>query len=232
MLLLRMMAEQIAIHRADPNLDDRDDALALMIRARDEDGEPLSHQELCDQLITLLAAGNESTAVALAWSLERLSRNPETLHRLTSELDEGRGRYLDAVIKETLRTRPPVLDAVRTATEDITLGGYLIPKGTLVSAGFTVTHNLSDVWSDPECFRPERFLDDRPVAYSYTPFGGGIRRCIGASFGELEMRIVLEETLRRFRVQPAPGPEEKIRLHGLTLVPSRGAQVVLQPRDP
>lgn len=232
MRLLRMMGEQIAIHRADPNLDDRDDALALMIRARDENGDSLSHQELCDQLLTLLAAGNESTAVALAWSLERLSRNPEALDRLTNELDEGGERYLNAVIKETLRTRPPVLDAVRTATEDVTFRGYLIPRGTLVSAAFTVTHNLSDVWSDPESFRPERFLEDQPVPYSYTPFGGGVHRCIGASFGELEMRVVLQEMLRRFRVQRAPGPAEKLRLHGLTLVPSGGAQVVLQRRQP
>lgn len=230
MFLLRLMTEQIAIHRADPLLDDREDALALMIRARDENGEPLSHQELCDQLVTLLAAGNESTAVALAWALERLSRNPQALDRLTSELDEGTDGYLKAVIKETLRTRPPVLDAVRTATRDTPIGGYLIPRGTLVSAAFTVTHNLPEVWSDPDSFRPERFLDRSPLAYSYTPFGGGVHRCLGASFGELEMRVVLEETLRRFRVVSAPGPEEKIRLHGLTLVPSRGAQVVLQPR--
>lgn len=231
LLLLRMMTEQIAIHRADPNLDERDDALALMIRARDENGEALSHQELCDQLLTLLAAGNESTAVALAWSLERLSRNPQALERLAAELDEGEDRYLDAVIKETLRTRPPVLDAVRTVTKDVMLGDYPIRKGTMVSAAFTVTHNLPDVWSDPDSFRPERFLDGRSLAYSYTPFGGGVRRCIGASLGELEMRIVLEETLRRFRVEPAPGPEEKIRLHGLTLVPAGGAQVVLQRRS-
>ena len=202
-----------------------------MIQARDKNGEALSHQELCDQLITLLAAGHESTAVGLAWSLERLSRNPGVMHRLTSELDEGDDRYLDAVIKETLRTRPPVLDAVRTATEEITLGGYVIPKGTLISTGFSVTHNLQDVWSDPGRFRPERFLDERPVPYSHTPFGGGVHRCIGAPLGELEMRIVLEEILRRFRIQPAPGPEEKIRLHGLTLVPSREAQVLLQPRN-
>lgn len=232
MRLLRMMAEQIAIHRADPHLERRDDALAMMIQARDDDGHPLSQQELCDQLLTLLAAGNESTAVALAWALERLSRNPEALDRLTSELDEGGEQYLDAVVKETLRTRPPVLDAVRTATEDVTLGDFRIRKGTMVSAAFTVTHNLPDLWSDPGAFRPERFLDSRPVAYSYSPFGGGVRRCIGASLGELEMRIVLAETLRQFRVQPVPGPEEKIRLHGLTLVPSRGAQVVLQRRSP
>ncbi|HEX6152310.1 MAG TPA: cytochrome P450 [Solirubrobacterales bacterium] len=230
LLLLRMLTTQIEIHRADPDLEDRDDALSLMIRARDENGQPLSHQELCDQLLTLLAAGNESTAVALAWAIERLSRNPESLDRLMSELVEGKDRYLDAVINETLRTRPPVLDAVRTATEDIEFGEYLIPKGTLISAAFTVTHTLRDVWSDPHTFRPERFLEGQSVPYSHVPFGGGVHRCLGASFGELEMRIVIKELLRRFRIEAAPGPEEKIRLHGLTLVPARGAQVILQPR--
>jgi cytochrome P450 len=228
--LLKILGEQIESHRADPNLGDRDDALALMIQARDEHGQPLSDQELCDQLLTLLAAGNESTAVALAWSLERLSRAPAALKRLVGELDEGQEGYLNAVIKETLRTRAPVLDAIRTATDEIQLGGYLIPKGTLVVAGFTATHHSKEIWGDPLVFRPERFLEDSIPPYSLTPFGGGVRRCLGASLGELEMRVVLKDILSRFELLPAPGREEKIKLVGLTLVPARGARVILQPR--
>jgi cytochrome P450 family 135 len=229
-MLLRMMREQIQIHRADPTLEDRDDALALMIRARDNEGNALGDEELCDQLLTLLAAGNESTAVALAWALERLSRAPAALERLTAELEEGREEYLDAVIKETLRTRAPVLDAIRTTTEEIELGGYRIPLGTMVISGFTVTHHSQEVWGDPFVFRPERFIEGDVHPYAFTPFGGGVRRCLGASLGELEMRIVLKEMLARYRVSPAPGPDEKIKLVGLTLVPAKGARIILEPR--
>jgi cytochrome P450 len=228
--LLQMMAEQIAIHRADPRLEERDDALALMIRATDENGDTLSDEELRDQLLTLLAAGNESTAVALAWALERLSRTPAALERLVAELDEGREEYLNAVVKETLRMRAPVLDAIRTATEEIEIGGYRIPQGTMVIAAFTVTHHYADIWGDPLAFRPERFLEGRIEPYSHTPFGGGVRRCIGASLGELEMRVVLKEMLAKFELSAAPGPEERIQLVGLTLVPARGARVILRSR--
>jgi cytochrome P450 len=226
----RLFHEQIIVNRADPHLDERDDVLSLMMRSRDENGETLSDAELHHQLMTILGAGHESTAVALAWAVERISRNPSVKERLVAELEEGRETYLDAVVKETLRMRPPVLDAIRTATEEIELGGYRIPPGTLVSVGFTVSHRSPELWDDPLAFRPERFLEGRPTPYAYTPFGGGNRRCPGASLGEHEMRVVLTELLRQYDVTAAPGPEETMKLLALTLVPSRDAQVVLARR--
>lgn len=226
----RMLAEQIALHRSDPRIEERDDVLAAMVRARDDEGEALSERELRDQLLTLLGAGHESTAVALTWAVERLSRNTSVQDRLRTELDEGREEYLDAFVKETLRTRPPVLDVIRTVTDELVLGGYKIPPGTLVTGALTVTHRSSELWGDPHVFRPDRFLERQPARLAYIPFGGGNRRCPGASLGQLEMRLVLKEFLRRFHVDPAPGPEERIKLVLATLVPSDDGKVVLRPR--
>jgi cytochrome P450 len=227
----QMLGEQIELHRADSRLDDRDDVLAAMLRATDGQGQPLDERELRDQLLTLLGAGHESSTLALTWAVERLSRNPATQDRLIAELDEGKEEYLLAFIKESLRTRPPVLDVIRTLTRDLVLSGYRIPAGTLVTGALTVAHRSSKIWGDPHVFRPERFLDERPPHLAYLPFGGGVRRCPGASLGQLEMRLVLKALLRRFRVSPAPGPEEKIRLTtAAVLAPSNDGQVILQPR--
>ncbi len=251
----RLLGEQIAARRAQlaaGEAGERDDVLSLLVAARDEDGEPLTDAELRDQLLTLLVAGHETTATGLSWAVERLSRTPAVRARLLAELDgqvgdaagDGDGRpadaasaagaagaaYLDAVVRETLRTRPPVIDAVRTTTQDVELGGHAIPAGTIVSAMFTITHRRPELWSDPLAFRPERFLDGRPQPYAFTPFGGGIRRCIGAALADLEMKVVLRTLLERFEPLPAPGREEAIRLTGITLTPARGARVVLAPR--
>lgn len=222
---------QIARRRADPSHGERDDVLSRLVAARDERGEPLSDDELRDQLIALAMAGHETTANALTWSLERLSRTPHARERLAAELADGRTEYLDAVVSETLRTRPPVIDAVRTATSEIELGGYRIGSGTVVSALLTAMHRRGDLWEDPLAFRPERFLAGRPAPYSYMPFGGGIRHCIGASLSLVEMRTVLRTALRMLDVAPAPNREERMRLTGITLTPSKGGRVVLRRRD-
>jgi cytochrome P450 len=193
---------------------DGEDVLSMMLRSDDD-------TNVRDELMGLLIAGHETTATGLAWAFERLSRTPGTQERLDDPA------YLNAVVDETLRTRPPVIDAVRTATQDTTLGGRPVPEGTLVSAMFCITHRRADVWPDPLSFKPERFLDGKRAPYAYTPFGGGIRRCIGASLATLEMRTVLATAAQRFRIAPAPGPEERMRLSSVTLIPSRGGQVVL-----
>jgi cytochrome P450 len=181
----------------------------------------------------LLIAGHETTATGLAWAAERLARTPDAQRRLAAELEDGdRPAYLDAVIHETLRSRPPVIDAVRTALNDTELGGHRIEAGTIVSAMFSVTHRRADTWEEPLAFRPERFLDGRPAPYSFTPFGGGIRRCLGAALANVEMRLVLSVLLRRFRLLSASDRDEPIRLAGITLIPARGATVILQRSQP
>jgi cytochrome P450 len=224
-----LITQVIAGRRADPGREQRDDVLSLLMSARDEDGRALSDRELRDELMGLLIAGHETTATGLAWAAERLARTPASQERLAGELAESdKPAYLDAVINETLRLRPPVIDAVRTAVDDTELGGYRVARGTIVSAMFTVTHRRADIWPEPLAFRPERFLDGRPAPYSFTPFGGGIRRCLGATLANFEMRIVLGVLLRRFRLT-ATGGDEPIRLAGITLIPASGAVVTLEP---
>jgi cytochrome P450 len=225
-----LVHEQIARRRADPSHAARDDVLSRLVRARDAHGDPLGDGEVRDQLLALLMAGHETTANALTWAFERLSRTPHARERLAAELAAGETRYLDAVVSETLRTRPSVIDAVRTATSELELGGHPIPPGTVVSAMLTAMHRRRDLWEDPLAFRPERFLDGRPAPYSYAPFGGGIRHCIGASLSLVEMRTVLRTAVERFEIAPAPNREERMRLTGITLTPSRGGRVVLRRR--
>jgi cytochrome P450 len=228
----QLIQQEIDRRRIDPDRGERDDALSLLIDARDEDGNAMDDAELRDELVTLLVAGHETTATAIAWTFERLSRTPSALERLTLELAEGDGSYLDAAIQESLRIRPPVIDAARIATSDTTLGGHLIPAGTLVAALFTLTHRRADVWEDPLAFKPERFLGAKPAPYAFVPFGGGVRRCIGAALATLEMRVVLRVALRRFSLSAPPRQEESIRLSGVTLIPSRGGSVILRPLRP
>jgi len=222
---------QIARRRADPTHAERDDVLSVLVAARDEDGAPLSDGEVRDLLLGLLMAGHETTANALTWAFERLSRTPHARQRLAEEVADGGSAYLDAVVSETLRTRPSVIDAVRTATSALELsGGHSLPPGTVVSAMLTAMHRRPDLWPEPLAFRPERFLNGRPRPYSYMPFGGGIRHCIGASLSLVEMRTVLRTAIGMLDVLPAPGREERMRLTGITLTPSRGGRVVLRRR--
>ncbi len=226
-----LVRELIEARRADPSAGERDDVLSRLVTARDERGEPLSDAEVRDQLLALLMAGHETTANSLTWAFERLSRTPRAERRLAASLAEGRTDYLDAVVSETLRTRPSVIDAVRTATTELELsGGHTLPPGTVVSAMLTAMHRRAELWEDPLAFRPERFLDGRPAAYTYAPFGGGIRHCIGASLSLVELRTVVRTALREFEIAAAPGREERMRLTGITLTPSRGGRVVLRRR--
>jgi cytochrome P450 len=224
-----LLNEEIAAHRGDP--EGREDILALLMAARDEHGEPLSDVELRDQLLTLLIAGQETTATALAWCFERLLRHPAVLARLRRELEDDHGdAYLDAVIRETLRVRPPLDGVWRKLASPLELGGYLLPAGTIVSAAILSVH-LSEAFPDAERFRPERFLEEPPPAYALIPFGGGPRRCIGASFALMEMKTVLRTVLERVELRaPTQRPERAVRSRRITTIPARGGRVLVTSR--
>lgn len=226
--LNRLLFEEIADHRADPA--GRDDILAMLIAARDERGEPLSDQVLRDQVVTTLIAGHETTTTAMAWCFERLLRNEDALARLQREVDDGQDdAYLTAVINETLRVRP-VLDSVfRKLTVPLELGGYRLPAGTIVMPSIVLAH-LSDAYEDPQEFRPERLLDRAPPSYSLIPFGGGPRRCIGASFAVMEMKAVLRAVLERVELQAVDPTPEPIKRHHITLVPEHDARALVVKR--
>jgi cytochrome P450 len=223
----RLLYEEIAAHRADP--EGRDDILALLIAARGEDGEPLSDEELLDQIITLLLAGHETTTTGLAWAFERLVRHPKVLERLREDLEQGEEDYLDAVVNETLRVRPVIDGVWRKLTAPATLAGHRLPAGTLVFPAISLVQT-STAFPDADEFRPERFLEGSPAPYTFIPFGGGPRRCIGASFATMEMKTVLVTVLEHVELRSAARRSEKPRVHHVTQIPSRGARVIAAAR--
>jgi len=225
--------EETAARRADPDLEDREDILSMLLVARFEDGSAMSEKELRDQLVTLLLAGHETTATALAWTFDLLLRNPEQLDRLRAEIVEAQDdAYLRAVITESLRLRPVIPIAGRRLAEDTQLDGYTLPAGTDVSPSIYLTHMRPDLYPEPRSFRPERFLEDGPETYSWIPFGGGVRRCLGAAFAEFEMRVVLREVLGRCRLQAASDRPEGIKHRNITLSPKRGTPLRVLERTP
>jgi cytochrome P450 len=219
-----MIHEEIDRRRDEPNLAERDDILSLLLQARHEDGSPMSNSELRDELMTLLIAGHETTATALAWAVERLVRHPDKLERLRSGDDE----YTDAVAKETLRLRPVLPIVVRKLTEDWEVGGRLLPKGATVAPCIHLIHRREDVYPDPRAFRPERFLERPAGTYTWIPFGGGVRRCLGASFALFEMQVVLRELVARTALRPVRPESERVSRRAITLTPGRGAEVLVE----
>jgi cytochrome P450 family 135 len=216
--------------RAEPEGNERDDVLSLLLRARHEDGSAMTDTELRDELMTLLTAGHETTATGLAWAFERLLRTPRVLERLTASLDDD--AYLDAVVKETLRVRPVIVDVARKLTRDAEVAGWHLPAGTLVLPAIAVLHARPDLYESPAEFRPERFLNGGAESYAWIPFGGGVRRCIGASFAQVEMTTVLREVLRRVRLRaPTQRPERGVIRH-VTVVPGRGARAIVEEHLP
>jgi cytochrome P450 family 135 len=226
-----LLLAEIARRRTDPELAECDDILALLLQARDEDGEPMSDRELRDELVTLLLAGHETTATGLAWCFDYLLRDRHVLERVTDECrDGGENGYLDAVIQEVLRLRPPISFVDRKLTQPLELDGYFLPAGTIVAPCIYLVHRRGDLYPAPHTFRPERFLERGPETYSWLPFGGGVRRCVGASFAMLEMRIVLETILRRARLRSvSQRPETAIR-RAIVMAPRRGTPAVLEER--
>src|SRR4051812_29850384 len=186
-----LVFEEIARRRAAPGLEERDDVFSALLLARDEDGEELTDAEVRDELVTLLVAGHETTSVGLAWTFDLLLHNRRVMDRLRASLEEGDGSYLDAVVKESLRVRPVIAGVGRVVRgEPFPLNGWTIPPGVEINPSITTIHRRSDRYPHPERFEPERFLgDDAPDTYTWVPFGGGTRRCLGASFALMEMRV-------------------------------------------
>ncbi|HEV7461513.1 MAG TPA: cytochrome P450 [Solirubrobacteraceae bacterium] len=217
--------------RRDPG--ERDDVLAMLLEARHEDGSEMSRQELRDELMTLLVAGHETTASQLAWTFERLVRTPAALERLAEEVREGdeEDGYLDATIQESLRRRPVLGNAApRFARQPVDVGDWHYPEGVCLVANAYLLHHDPAIYPDPYAFRPERFLEEPPGTYTWIPFGGGRRRCLGASFAQLEMRIVLRAVLSRHDVIPAARAAEPTRRRSITFSPGDGALAVLRAR--
>jgi cytochrome P450 len=207
----------------------RKDAVSILVEARNEDGSPLSEKDLRDELLTLLTDG--PTSSSLAWVFERLLRHPEKLARLQSELLAGEGEaYLDAVIKETLRLRPPVSVVVRRLLKPATLGGYDLPAETLIAPCVYLIHHRSDVYENPGEFIPERFLSQRAAVPTWIPFGGGARRCLAASYAEQEMKRVLRTVLEQVELEPVESRGERVTRGAIAFSPAQHGLVVAKPR--
>jgi cytochrome P450 family 135 len=215
---------EIARRREADDLDEREDIFSMLLLARDENGEPMSDKELRDELVTLVVAGHETTATALAWAFDLLLHNERVLERVR----EGDERYLDAVVKETLRIRPVIPGIGRVVRgEPFELGGYPIPPGIEINPSIVTVHGRDDLYPQPREFRPERFLvDDPPDTYTWIPFGGGTRRCIGASFAVFEMRVVIARILERASLAAASPELDRVERRGITLVPRERVRVV------
>ncbi|MBS1887417.1 MAG: cytochrome P450 [Actinobacteria bacterium] len=227
-----LMFAEIAEHRRRPDLAERDDILSMLMTASFEDGSSMDDKELRDQLMTLLIAGHETTATALAWTFDLLLRHPVELGRLRMSLEAGEEAHLKATIAESLRLRPVVPIAGRRLAEDLVTDDLHLPAGTDVTAAIWLTHTDPANYPEPFAFRPERFLETAPDTYAWIPFGGGVRRCLGAAFAEFEMRIVLREVLTRCDLRKLdPHPEHTGR-RNITFSPRAGTPVVIESRRP
>jgi len=223
----------IAARRRAEDLAERGDILSLLLTARTEEGEPLSDRELRDELLTLVLAGFETTANSLAWTWERLLRTPEAYERLRAAVRRGGegAEQVEATIIEGMRCRPVIPIVGRRVTAPWRLGDYVVPAGTAISVSILLLHHREDLYPDPFAFRPERWIDRKPGTYEWIPFGGGTRRCLGATLAMAEQRVVLAAMARRLDLAAAePGPE-RAQHRNVTMIPARGARAVLQARS-
>jgi cytochrome P450 family 135 len=223
------LLEEIGRRREEAGIEQRSDVLSLLLCARDERGDAMTDAELRDELFTMLGAGHETTATGLAFAFELLLRNPQVLARLREELEaDGDDAYLDAVVKETLRLRPVIDAAERTLTTARTVAGWELPAGVKVYPGIALVHLREDLYERPHEFRPERFLQEDAASYSWLPFGGGIRRCIGAALAQAEMSEVLRAAVARVELRPLREDPDPVVLRGITLAPKHGVQVSVE----
>jgi cytochrome P450 len=214
------------------------DVLSQLLLARDDEGRAMTDDEgramtdgeVRDELVTLLFAGHETTATSLAWAFDLLLHHPEALDRLVAELDQGKTDYLDATITETLRVRPVVAIVDRRVRQPVRIGEHTIPAGATVCPNIYLTQRRPDLYEDPTAFRPDRFVGQPPPASGWFPFGGGIRRCLGASFADFEMRIVIPEVLQAVALRPASPRPARIHREAVTFVPHDGARCVVTAR--
>jgi cytochrome P450 len=216
--------------RADSALAERSDVLALLLQARYENGEPISDGHIADELLTLVAAGHETTASQLAWAVERLRRHPALLSRLADEVDAGGSELRQATIYEVQRTRSTIAASLRTVKDRIRLGEWVLPAGINVMVDFQLAHESEDNYTDPELFNPDRFVGTNPPAFRWIPYGGGVNRCVGAAFAHMEMDITLRTLLREFRFAPTDAPDEGRNFRGVAIAPARGARAVVYRR--
>jgi cytochrome P450 len=224
-----VMYAEIADRRSRPDLAERTDVLSSLLTAG-EGEDRLSDAELRDQLVTLLLAGHETTATALAWSLYELGRDEQVLRRAQRAADEGDDGYLEAVLKESMRLHPVIPMVLRHLMAPATIGGWELPRGTNVGPSIILAHAREENFSDPEQFRPERFVEGHVEPHTWIPFGGGVRRCIGAGFSLMEGVAVLREVLASHDVAVPAGAGDRPRVRNITSVPRRGARIVVRPR--
>ncbi len=221
-----ILFDEIERRRGEPDLAERDDVFSALLLAEDEDGNRLSDREVRDELVTLLLAGHETTATGLAWTFDLVLHSPAVLARARVDGDE----YLDAAVKEALRVRPVIPGVGRVVRgEPFRLNGYVIPPGIEINPSIRMIHRRPDLYPEPAAFKPERFMgEDAPDTYTWLPFGGGTRRCIGASFALMEMRIVLSRILERAVLTAADPEPEKVQFRAITLSPRNGTRVIQQ----
>jgi cytochrome P450 len=220
----------IAEARIDPALEERTDVLALLVAARDHNGEPIPDQHIANDLLILLAAGHETTAQSLAWTVERLRRHPLLLARLAAEVDAGGSELRQATIREVLRTRPVITAAIRRTLTRIQLGEWVIPENTTLWTSIQLSHDCEESFRDAASFNPDRFVGTVPNNLTWIPFGGGMNRCIGAALANMEMDVTLRTLLREFRFMPSDASSERRHNRGATFAPARGGRAVVYRR--
>ena len=220
----------ISVIRNDPKFDERNDVLALMLQARYEDGSPITDDHVADELLTLLAAGHETTATTLAWTVERLRRHPSLLTRLTAEVDAGGSELVQATIWEVQRTRPVINGTARMTKSRIKLGEWVIPERHAVLASISLAHASDDSFTDAKTFNPDRFVGHPPDNYAWIPYGGGARRCIGAAFANMEMNVTLRTLLREFEFGATYAAGERLHSRGVATAPAHGGRAVVYRR--
>jgi cytochrome P450 len=223
-----LLADEIRARQQDPAIEERDDVLSLLLQARDRDGSGLDEKTLRDQLRTILVAGHETTATALAWTLERMVREPAVVDRAQAAARSEDDGYIAAVAKEALRLRPVVPVISRLLKQPVELGGWRLPAGVYLNPCVYLLHRRPDIYPDPTGFRPDRFLDSPPANYEWIPFGGGVRRCLGASFALLEMQTVLKVILATWRLRPEGRASESFIRRAITFAPRQGGRIAVE----
>lgn len=227
----RLLYRTIEKRCDDPELDAKEDVLSLLIKDLDEEPGDQQKDWLRDQMVTLILAGHDTTASGLAWAIDLLLRNPDVLRRARGAAEQGDVAYMNALVREVLRVRPVVFQVARKLTEPVDIGGYRLPADVLIAPAIGLVHQSPSNYADPDAFRPERFLEEEGAPYHWIPFGGGVRRCPGAAFAAMEMRIALEEVLRRTTLSPASRSPERPRPRHINSMPARGGRVILTRRD-
>ncbi|MBY0287778.1 MAG: cytochrome P450 [Mycobacteriaceae bacterium] len=225
-----IIARLIADILNDPAFEQRTDVLSLMLQARYDDGSPIADDHVADELLTLLAAGHETTATTLAWTVERLRRHPRLLSRLAAEVDAGGSELVQATIWEVQRTRPVINGTARITKTRIRLGDWVIPERHVVMASITLAHVAASSFPNAEVFDPDRFVGNPPDNYAWIPYGGGVRRCIGAAFANMEMVVTLRTLLREFEFGTTYAAGERRHSRGVATAPGRGGRAVVYRR--